>query len=379
MLTGVLMSALLLPTSDPAVAESAEAEGRDINSVTQRYMAGQERDVFGGLYLDDAAGGVMTVLVTCDRAVHEAALRRLVANPDRLRVVKAKHSEDELLAAQDRIAAAENELSALGVAPTLTSVDVVGNRVTVGVPGAAAAAKSALARVVPLSMLHIEDGVRLDLAVCASGLECSTDSPPFDGGTDIESFDTELGAVQFCTLGFVGRSSAGGAVSVLSAGHCGPTSSTWVQQTTPIGQVNRNVFTGTTSADAMAIPVSALVARGQVKGSKGAYQTITGHERASEDYVGRATCAYGIRTKYRCGKIVSKTARVKLGGVTLTNQRIASRPCGQGDSGSPNYYRNRAQGITSFSVTRSDGKVYCGYSHISNVLSKLGLTSVASR
>lgn len=365
-------------------AEAAELRARDvagtqINAVTRRYMAMRQADLFAGAYLDHAAGGLMTVLVTGDRARHEGALRRQVNDPSRLRVVQVAHSERELTAVQERLALAEEKLARAGVRIAYTALDVVRNRVTVGVPAATPAVRAAISRVAPIGILNFDQGVELALTVCTTGLKCSTESPPFNGGTDIESFDTGLGSVQFCTLGFVARSASSSDTFVLSAGHCGRTSTSWVQQSTPIGMVTRNSFSGTSRADAFAIPVLSSLSKGMVKRTATTFHPIKYQERATDDYVGRPTCAYGIRTGYRCGQVLTKTMRAAFGGVTLVSQRVASRPCGPGDSGSPNYFRYRAQGITSFSVKRSDGKMFCGYSHIGHVLSSMGLTTVLSR
>lgn len=365
-------------------AEAAELRARDlaaaeINAVTRRYMGNQRTDTFAGLYLDHAAGGVMTVLVTKDVAKHRSALSRLVSDPARLSVRKVSYSERNLVRMQDRVAEAQDALRKRGITIGFTSIDVPGNRVVVGVPEATVEVRAALATIVPAGALRFDQGTQLSLAVCDTGLDCSTESPPFDGGTDIESYDAWLGGISFCTLGFVGRSTSNGTAFVLTAGHCGPTLSTWVQQATPIGYVGKNSFRGITTADALSISVRPELARGQVKGYRGVYRKITSHERVTDDYIGKPTCAYGIRTNYRCGKIVSRSFRASFDDVILKGQRVASRPCGPGDSGGPNYYYSRAQGITSFSARTSTGKTYCGYSHIASVLSKMGLNSVASR
>lgn len=371
-LPAVDQDGMLFTPAEAAELHARQAAGAQINAAVRRLLAEPLPEVFAGVYLDHAAGGVMTVQVTRDAARHAAALRRGVDDPRRLRVVTVAHSEQALTRAQERLART-------GVDVAYSAVDVERNRLVVGLGSPDPAVRTAVGRAVPADMLIVDEGTRAELAVCATGLSCSIESPPFDGGTDMESFDADLGGVSFCTLGFVARSAAGSSPHVLSAGHCGPTLSSWVQQSTPIGVVADNRFRGTTRADVLTIPVSAALARGWVKRGPGRFLPVRYQERAVEDYVGKVSCAYGIRTGYRCGKIVTRTMRATFGGVTLVSQRVAARPCGPGDSGGPTYYSYRAQGLTSFSLTRSDGARFCGYSHIGHVLSSVGLATVVAR
>lgn len=365
--------------------------GDQINAVAQRHLGAKRTAAFAGTYLDHAAGGVLTVLVTANRDAHLAALRRQVSHPERLRVRQVRYS---LAALGNARASADAALRRAGLAVSLTSIDVVRNRVTVTVPDASAQARAGLARLASSDMLDVVSGApeladcaNLTCVVCADDIYCAHESPPLDGGTDIESYDAYPGEVAFCTLGFVGHKGSATQSFVLSAGHCGPTTSVWAQQVTPIGMVGKNTFTGTTRADAFSIAIPRALGRGYVKASSGTFRRISGRELSNKDYVGKPTCAYGIRTRYRCGKITTRTAQARFvigtGSsqriVTLKDQRIASRPCGPGDSGGPNFYGSTAQGLTSYSVRYSDGRRHCGYSHIGHVLAATGLTSVTSR
>lgn len=362
------------------------AAGDEINAVAQRYLSDHRAEAYAGTYLDHAAGGLMTVLVTRDQAAHRTELTRRIVHSDRLRVRAARYSLAALERAQGRITAADAALRRAGHQVTYTAIDVRRNRLTVALPQASDAARAALGRLAPLGMLDVV-GAQVDLAVCADSLHCATESPPLDGGTDIESYDAYPGAVAFCTLGFVGHKGSSTQSYVLSAGHCGPSTSVWLQQLTPIGYVSQNTFKGTTLSDALVIPIPAALGRGYVKmrANPPAFRPVIGREKTSDDYVGKPTCAYGIRSLLRCGTITTKTAIVRLATdtkgvyVTLKYQRIASHYCGPGDSGAPNYHRGRAQGITSFSVRYSSTKIHCGYSHIGNVMSATGITSVTSR
>lgn len=374
--SSVVVEGMRFSRSEARELRQRIAAGEEINALANRHLAGA-RQTFGGVYLDHAAGGVMTVLVTSGASRHRAVLAARTAHPARLRVREVRYSLAALEAAQRRVHEASAALRRSGTEVVLSSIDVRRNRVTTVVGGPVEPARRALGTLVPAGMLDVVGGTARLTAVCSQGLLCRTESPPFDGGTDIESVDP----LRFCTLGFVGHQGSSVQSYVLSAGHCGARNSVWAQQTTPIGVVSANSFRGTSLADAMAIPIAAELGRGYVKRSHNppAFRAITGRERTSDDYIGKPTCAFGIRTALKCGTITTRTAIARFDSVTLKYQRIASRPCGPGDSGAPNYYNGRAQGITSFSVSYSNGVRHCGYSHIGNVLTALGLTSVTSR
>ena len=72
--------------------------------IVQAY-ASQHLGVYGGLWLDQPAGGVVTVSFTDDLEPHRVALAALLAGKGAVHVVAARYSESTLRALQARIAA----------------------------------------------------------------------------------------------------------------------------------------------------------------------------------------------------------------------------------------------------------------------------------
>jgi hypothetical protein len=92
----------------------------------QGYLA-KHAGVSGGLYIDNEAGGVLTVLVTDDPAAHQAALAELIGRDGPVVVRQVRWTEAELRDIQDRITADQAFLASLPARMTTASVDVVHN------------------------------------------------------------------------------------------------------------------------------------------------------------------------------------------------------------------------------------------------------------
>jgi hypothetical protein len=92
----------------------------------QAYLA-DHPDIAGGLYLDQARGGIVTMLVTADPAGHEAAVRNVIGPEAPLAVRQVRWTEAELRDLQDRIGADRAFLASIPAALATTSVDVIDN------------------------------------------------------------------------------------------------------------------------------------------------------------------------------------------------------------------------------------------------------------
>jgi hypothetical protein len=100
--------------------------GDEIVTAVQAYLA-DHPDIAGGLYLDQARGGIVTMLVTADPAGHEAAVRNVIGPEAPLAVRQVRWTEAELRDLQDRIGADRAFLASIPAALTTTSVDVIDN------------------------------------------------------------------------------------------------------------------------------------------------------------------------------------------------------------------------------------------------------------
>lgn len=98
----------------------------DAVGIVQGYAA-EHADVSGGLYIDNAAGGIVTFLVTDDPEPHVAALDLLIGPDAAVAVRQVRWTEAELRDIQDRVSADEAFLASLPARMTTASVDVIDN------------------------------------------------------------------------------------------------------------------------------------------------------------------------------------------------------------------------------------------------------------
>lgn len=115
----------LLPFERDSI-EGRTVGGEELTTAVAEYLA-QHADVSGGMYIDQRAGGIVTVLVTDDTATHQAALAQLLG-PDALVVVRrVRWTEAELRDVQDRISADQAFLASLPARMKSSGVDIIGN------------------------------------------------------------------------------------------------------------------------------------------------------------------------------------------------------------------------------------------------------------
>lgn len=107
--------------------------GRPVRAALGSYGHG---DQFGGLYIDNALGGVVVLLWTADVAVHEAAIRPLLPRCHPVLFRQVRWSEAELRQWQDRISADWDWFAAIPAAPQGVGVDITANVVSVEISSA---------------------------------------------------------------------------------------------------------------------------------------------------------------------------------------------------------------------------------------------------
>lgn len=93
-------------------------------------------DQFGGIYIDNALGGVVVVLWTADVAAHEAAIRPQLPECHPVLFRQVRWSEAELRRWQDRIAADMAWFATIPAAPQGVGADIIANVVTIDVSSA---------------------------------------------------------------------------------------------------------------------------------------------------------------------------------------------------------------------------------------------------
>jgi len=123
-------------------------------------------DELGGLYIDNAAGGVVVVLWTTDPALHAAAIRSNLPACHPVVFRQVRWAERELRQWQDRIAADVDWMAGIPAIATGIGVDVIGNVVEVDVSSAASDASDRILAhyAAPTGMIRVNsDGTGAEL------------------------------------------------------------------------------------------------------------------------------------------------------------------------------------------------------------------------
>ena len=120
--------------------EAAELERRptgesDLVAAVQAYLA-EHADEAGGVYLDQANGGIVTMLVTGDAAAHESAIREVIGDAP-LVVRQVRWTEAELNNLQERLFADLSFYETIPAAVSSAATDVIANQVVLDISSAA--------------------------------------------------------------------------------------------------------------------------------------------------------------------------------------------------------------------------------------------------
>ena len=106
-----------------------------ITVAVQDYLA-KHAEVSGGLYIDQASGGAVTILVTDDPAPHQAALAELLGADAQVAVRQVQWSEAQLNDLQERISADQAFLASLPAQMKSSGVYVIDNVVELSISSA---------------------------------------------------------------------------------------------------------------------------------------------------------------------------------------------------------------------------------------------------
>jgi hypothetical protein len=132
------------------------ADAERIVPIVRMYVAGFAAE-FGGLYIDQAHGGRVTVLFTDHLAEHDLALREQLFGVGPVVVRQIRFSEPELTAQQDRISADVDWFDTIDAKLTSVGLDTIGNRIEVTISSRNARAPGLIAAhfQVPPGMLNV--------------------------------------------------------------------------------------------------------------------------------------------------------------------------------------------------------------------------------
>lgn len=343
---------------------NARAEAGSEVPIIQSYGEERAADAYAGVYMDHQDGGVIRVGFTKDLDRHRAAVRARFPFVARLRFFEADSTLSALNALHERIGDDLRDLRRSGIAVVTIATDVPNNAVAIGVHNLTAEDKQSLTERYGEQIRVVED------AAPVKRRRREIQSPPFAGGLQIHSDDFFE-----CTSGFVAKSRTGAARYLLTAGHCGAQSTIWLQGEaanstlggTYIGTMAQNEFYDG-GEDGGKINMNANFESSKVY-ANGEYRGISSVE--STDFVGQFVCKSGITTEYTCGVLRDNNFSLYYQDedVILHRQRRATLTSDFGDSGSPIFELNQAQGILSGGPSNSTATTY--YSHISRVSTRL--------
>lgn len=341
---------------------------------------------FAGHWIDQPAGGVIKVaLVDASRAAR-AALEPVVPAGASLEIVPARHDLSTLAELQGEVWLQADALHAEGHQVVLIYVDLPTNTVRVGVTGDRDAALAALQARYG-EAISVENAQPVTTA-CTDRYNCA--GPPLRGGISAPS-----NASFPCSLAFLIKKLS--TVGWLTAGHCATTiGAVWYHAGIQIGTIRATCWPSCQYSDAArAGELNATYSSNRVYLSGNATgRYVTGSQALNADNRGDYTCLNARRSEsWRCGYIENDNAYVcyqynQYGNCTIwyTEQRLASFPNANGDSGGAVHSAYTGRGVVAYGVESGctympNGDTCSGYgiySHIARVLSELGGWSVCS-
>jgi Tol biopolymer transport system component len=340
------------------------------------YAAQNAPNAYAGVWIDQAAGGIVKAGFTQDVATHTNAIKAFFPHPERLEGFSATLTEAQLNALQDEIFADVDDLVARGIDVREVGARVSTNSVEVGLPVPNPLDEQRLreiygANVKVIQSAPVPSGKKKDKnkkdknekndnnhkkkkkdddapkkqknpdrddrrgdgkdrdkrdgrgraqhkpaqrkANSPPNPRVTRAIPPLTGGLHIESGDTS------CTSGFTVAHGSGSerVYGVLTAGHCGKKTSAWRHpgwSSKPIGHMTENFGRAeVTNADVAEIRVSPTMRSGQVLLHDNKLQTISGFVSIAEQYEGMTVCLAGAtEERHRCGHLRSASVDVRL-------------------------------------------------------------------
>lgn len=308
---------------------------------------GKDRaDIFGGLWIDQAAGGVIDVALTQDTPANRAKFVTAAPAGADLRFRVSARTIAQLDAVHEQVVQDRELLRAEGVHVISVGTDLTTNKVEIGVTDPIGA-QSILAARYESDAIDVIQGERPKASACPTRENCSN---PLKGGLTI------VGPLA-CTSAFIGKK-ANGNYFMYTAGHCGSAGSNWTHNGVGIGQMFAEVYQDNSSSDAGIIDIPNALKSNLVMGAEGAafgYTAITS-KKALGVSVGTGLCKSGKTSDFDCGTITDNDVDIEYtDGTFMQNQIRMTIQTGLGDSGGPVWINSRAYGIWSAQFSANDG------------------------
>ncbi len=343
-------------------------------AIDPAFATAQSLGTSGGVYLDQLNGGIPVFLTTEDPAEFATALATLVPRAISYMVERVSFSISELYAVQAEIDADTPKLLDDGVDIGSTAIDVINNRVLVGVRSLGGGDLTLLQHQYGAAISVEEEQESQGGDSCTSRASC----PPIKGGINIYLKDHPEKA---CTSGVIVRKSTGPVdLYVLTAGHCieknGGVGARWKHDSTVFGTAVTEAWGNLSDADVGLIDID----NGDYPSTMNEFyaqyswsiRAATTWQVSDHQNVGDAVCRSGEYSGYHCGTIVNINKTKDVDGKQIKHQWVMDSDACPGDSGGPYFIGLSIYGIHSDSTDGCNpGTNRAWYSPIDWALAKL--------
>jgi hypothetical protein len=333
-----------------------------------RDFLGSRPGLSGGVFIDQAARGVVDVAVTVQpSATLVADLRAQLPPNATLRVRQVAHAEADLRALQDRLAADGTARTPLGRLIASVSTDVRANTVKVGAkPENVDALRAALIATGAAGMytVHIAEVPQDTADTTCTRDDCRS---PLDLRGGLKIFPG------WCTHGFVVKS--GTNFLGTTAGHCGTIGTNWTHGGEAIGTTTKQSDFQGSDADALIFDSPNTRASTCIYIDPNASDcfNIRSVQQLADDAVGDEVRQSGATTGREIGYVTDTDWDGNFGCCFYNNLIRANYNNDFGDSGAPVYQVN---GAIAVGLNKGRfGDYNSIYSHMRYVQSRLGVTT----
>ena len=350
----------LLPVELAEIA--SRPNDADVAPITAFGLANP--DLFGGVYIDQSAGGVVDVALTGDPEAYAASLAALLSTTISLRVRSVVWSERQLNSAVSAVTEAIPSLAAQGIHVAKVAPDIQANTTDVFVSGDPAAVS---ARLVELfgPIIRVISGAP---AVPASCVRTSC-PPPWRGGLAVHG-------TEYCTSGYIARLTGTTNYVMVTAGHCGVLGTPFNNDTTVIGSVTGSVYYNGTTADALRIGISPSTKSNWIwVASTDTQHVISGYTTGYT--VGSTVCKSGNSSGETCGGVTANGVSVTYttNGYVIKQQSEANFLTKPGDSGAPVFGFSNSHSLYGIDASVNPNNPFDSYfSTVANIDGDMGLT-----
>jgi hypothetical protein len=315
-------------------SEVAEMARRDAVAVAVGPMVAELRqtDGFAGLFIDQAAGGVVDMAFVGEVPLPPDWTGRHLPPGTEVRFRTADYSYAELRELQDLVTNDWLRLEADGLPMVSVGVDPRTNRVLVGVDASAIDAAPAFARAYGPRVIVRQVSPEEPTADCNSRDDC----PPMKGGLKIN------GAIKACTSGFNGRPVASSSARyIITAGHCirdDGLGSTWSHNGDDLGISIFHDYHQNSTADVGVIAHDTTGPHYHYYSVNNlSIRKVTAGRPNDQQPVGATICRAGQASnpEWKCGQVLQADEDVSVGGVLLHHMWQQDFSNSMGDSGGP--------------------------------------------